>query len=82
MKLSVIFENKPARWGFRGDPYFWDYLRERAENMDMMTPDELENWIKEECRILVQHGPKKSNRISLLVSLMTSAAPSFHTMLT
>ena len=48
MKLSAIFEEKPARWGLRGDPYFWDYLKEHAENMDMMSPDELEAWIKAE----------------------------------
>ncbi|MBP5754508.1 MAG: hypothetical protein J6W93_01550 [Clostridia bacterium] len=48
MKLSVIFEDKPKRWGFRGDPYFWDYLKEKAENMDIITLDELENWIKDE----------------------------------
>jgi len=48
MKLSVIFEEKPKRWGFRGDPYFWDYLKELAENMDIISPDELEKWIKEE----------------------------------
>ena len=48
MKLSVIFEEKPKRWGFRGDPYFWDYLKELAENMDIISTDELEKWIKEE----------------------------------
>ncbi len=48
MKLSSIFEEKPKQWGFRGDPYFWDYLKERAEQMDMMSPDELEMWIGEE----------------------------------
>lgn len=48
MKLSAIFEEKPKRWGFRGDPYFWDYLKELAEHMDMISPDELEKWIKEE----------------------------------
>ena len=48
MKLSAIFEEKPERWGFRGDPYFWDHLKERAENMDILSPDELEQWIKEE----------------------------------
>ena len=48
MKLSKIFEEKPESWGFRGDPYFWDHLKERAENMDMIAPDELEKWIKEE----------------------------------
>ena len=48
MKLSVIFEERPERWGFRGDPYFWAYLKELAENMDMISPDELERWIKRE----------------------------------
>lgn len=48
MKLSAIFEQKPEQWGFRGDPYFWDYLKERAESMEMLTPDELEKWIKDE----------------------------------
>lgn len=50
MKLSSIFEEKPASWGFRGDPYFWAYLRERAESMDWLSPAELEQWIKEEYR--------------------------------
>ncbi len=48
MKLSIIFEEKPERWGLRGDPYFWDYLKKRAENMDILSFDELEKWIKEE----------------------------------
>ena len=48
LKLSDIFEDKPQRWGLRGDPYFWDYLKEHAENMEIISPDELENWIKEE----------------------------------
>ena len=48
MKLSKIFEDKPERWGFRGDPYFWDHLKELAMDMDIVSPDELEEWIKEE----------------------------------
>lgn len=48
MKLSVIFEEKPVQWGFRGDPYFWDHLKELAEDMEMLSPDELEAWIKAE----------------------------------
>ena len=52
MKLSSIFEEKPASWGFRGDPYFWDYLKEQAEQMDLLSPDELEAWIKAEYRRL------------------------------
>ena len=39
MNLSVIFEEKPDRWGFRGDPYFWDHLRDIAKNMDLISPD-------------------------------------------
>ncbi len=52
MKLSKIFKDKPKRWGFRGDPYFWDYLKELAENMDVISPEKLEQWIKEEYRSL------------------------------
>ena len=48
MKLSEIFKDKPERWGFRGDPYFWDHLKELAENMKIISADELEEWIKEE----------------------------------
>ena len=48
MKLSIIFEETPERWGLRGDPYFWDYLKNRAENMNLISPDELEKWIREE----------------------------------
>ena len=48
MKLSEIFEEKPKRWGFRGDPYFWDHLKELAEGMDIISADELEQWIKQE----------------------------------
>lgn len=52
MKLSKIFKDKPKRWGFRGDPYFWDYLKERSENMGSLSPDELEAWIKHEYFLL------------------------------
>ena len=48
MNLSVIFEEKPDRWGFRGDPYFWNHLNDIAKNMDLISPDELEQLIKEE----------------------------------
>ena len=48
MKLSKIFEVKPESWGFRGDPYFWGHLKELAEDMDIISPDELEEWIKKE----------------------------------
>ena len=52
MKLSAIFEEKPKSWGFRGDPYFWAYLQDRAEQMELLSSDELEEWIKPEYRFL------------------------------
>ena len=48
MKLAVIFEERPQTWGFRGDPYFWQYLEYLAEEMDIISEDELEQWIKDE----------------------------------
>ena len=48
MKLSEIFEDRPRQWGFRGDPYFWDHLKERAQTMDLVSPEELEAWIRAE----------------------------------
>ncbi len=48
MKLSAIFEERPERWGFRGDPYFWDHRKGLAEEMEILSPDELEAWIKGE----------------------------------
>lgn len=48
MKLSKNFEEKPLSWGLRGDPFFWDYLKECAKNMDIISTEELEKWIKEE----------------------------------
>jgi len=48
MNLSTIFEERPLRWGFRGDPYFWDHLKGLAREMDLISPDELEEWIKNE----------------------------------
>lgn len=32
--ISEIFEEKPERYGFRGDPYFWDYLREHFQTQE------------------------------------------------
>lgn len=32
IKVSIIFNEKPEQWGFRGDPYFWDYLQNYFQN--------------------------------------------------
>ena len=48
MNWASIFDEKPERWGFRGDPYFWDYLQARAGEIATPSPEELEAWIKSE----------------------------------
>ena len=49
MKASAIFEPRPARWGFRGDPYFWDYLKMKLSNTDLPTdPDVIERFVRTE----------------------------------
>ena len=53
MSLSEIFEQPPERWGLRGDPYFWEYLKAEhlkrlAGGMDFLSPEGLEEWIKSE----------------------------------
>ena len=47
-KLSELFNRKPEQWGLRGDPYFWDYLKEKADQMAPVSSDELEQWIMNE----------------------------------
>lgn len=48
-KVSTIFKEKPKQWGFRGDPYFWDYLKEIFDNYELpIEYNELEKIIKEE----------------------------------
>ena len=66
MKLSKIFEVKPEKWGFRGDSYFWDYLKELAENMDTITPDELEKWIKKEYYSLSSKDLTESGGLAII----------------
>ena len=48
MKLSVIFEEKPKKLGFRGDPYFRDPLKKPTDDTDIISPGEPESRIKNE----------------------------------
>lgn len=34
-KLSNIFIKKPEQWGFRGDPFFWEDLKQYFDTIDM-----------------------------------------------
>lgn len=48
-RVSKIFDNPPKQWGFRGDPYFWEYLKEILSNYTFpFEYDELVRIIKEE----------------------------------
>ncbi|EAR11336.1 hypothetical protein [Reinekea blandensis] len=35
MKVSQVFDPKPEQWGLRGDPYLWDELKEKLENVEL-----------------------------------------------
>ena len=49
MKLSIIFEPEPRRWGYRGDPWFWRYLKKRFAGIDLpLDPRRLEALIRKE----------------------------------
>ncbi len=48
MKVSEIFDERPKRWGLRGCPYFWDYLKDLADGAGIVSPNDLETWIKKE----------------------------------
>lgn len=46
MEKDIIFETPHVGWGSRGNPYFWEYLKNHFP--DGMTMEKLENWIKEQ----------------------------------
>ncbi len=49
MRLSVIFDPEPVSWGFRGDPYFWRYLKKRVSRVPLpVSPEKLERFIRSE----------------------------------
>lgn len=52
VKLSEIFADRPETWGYRGDPYFWDYLEKAADTADVKSGEDLEAWIKSEFKKL------------------------------
>lgn len=49
VSVSIIFNEEPEHWGFRGDPYFWEYLKEQFKDYELpFDEDELERIIFEE----------------------------------
>ena len=48
-KVSTIFNERPLKWGLRGDVYFWDYLEDIFNNYELpFKYDELEKIVKDE----------------------------------
>lgn len=47
MKISEIFKDEPAQWGYRGDSLLWREMGERLVNMEMpSTSEELKEIIE------------------------------------
>lgn len=40
MKMSVLFEDKPWQMGLRGDPYFWDDLKDYFSTIEFPYSEE------------------------------------------
>lgn len=43
--VSIIFEEKPKRWGLRGDPYLWEEMKYAFSEVPIVISEE--NFIKE-----------------------------------
>ena len=49
MNLSIIFDPEPERWGYRGDPWFWRYLKKQCSSKELpVDPQWLEGFIQAE----------------------------------
>ena len=56
---SIIFKEKPEKWGLRGDPYFWEYLEDIFNNYELpFEYEKLEKIIKDEHIKLTGTGEK------------------------
>lgn len=38
--VSQIFNEKPKKWGLRGDPYFWNVLKDYYSNIELPYSEE------------------------------------------
>ena len=48
MEKSSIFAVAPETWGLRGDPYFWEYLRDLIDEKEIKAGDDIEALVKDE----------------------------------
>lgn len=37
--VSIIFNYKPNKWGYRGDPYLWDRLQQSFKTIPLPCPE-------------------------------------------
>ena len=57
--VAEIFDDEPKQWGLRGDPDFWNYLRNRFESTQLpYSGEDLKNEIAEEFRLLAGSYPE------------------------
>lgn len=61
--LSIIFDNKPNKWGYRGDPYMWEHLKEYCKNIQVdCGEDRIKEIVKEQFKeITGEELTKKSD---------------------
>ena len=38
--VALIFEPEPDQWGLRGDPFLWQFLKERYQPVELPYPPE------------------------------------------
>ena len=62
--ISKCFENKPIRWGLRGDPYLWDEMKKKTELITLpVTVNELNKLLHGLFKELTGENPQKGKNI-------------------
>lgn len=60
--ISEIFDDKPKQWGLRGDPDFWNYLKNRFVSTQLpYSEEDFKQEIAEEFRLLTGSYPDEGN---------------------
>ncbi len=64
--ISDLFEPRPWQWGFRGDPYLWDEMKETFKGMPLpASKGELEAKLAAEYEKLTGHSIEQSEHFKI-----------------
>lgn len=62
--VSTLLEKKPERWGLRGDPFFWDELKQKTQTIRLPeTKADLEKLLLELFKELTGQEPEYGKSI-------------------